>query len=714
MANKKRSKRGTGRRATKRANIREVQQSAQKTTANKYHGVTAHYMLRITLRSDLCPGSGDGFSSGIDTDVCFDAQGIPFIPGRRLKGCLRESARLITNNSNRASNIIDLIFGKAGADEGGAISVANATMCDSRSYGSIDATLNCYTYTRAQTKMDRKTGTVTDGTLRFIRVVKHYQENGTETQFEAEVRLEHARFNSKDEARAARDLLRDAVRGLRNIGQSRNRGFGAVSCELISREQSAKNRDLQESYVISSVDDVTEVLSYRVRLDSPLMLALQSGSRSLGYVPGTSVLGFFAGRMRNREDFDQLFLSGRVRFSPRYPVDDEGNRCVPCAPFIAKIKGGNRDGALMNALTYVQKLGETPKPLRDGFMSPATWNPVETKSEIVYHHSTGSDGTKATLYTQECISMGQELAGFIECPKEFAEDFKRELVWDQLTFGRSKSAQYSRCSLVNATHDYSHMRDKLNIESGEHYALLFDSDALIEGEDGCFTTSYESLKRQLAKVTSATGSWFEACDAELKNERHPCSSLSVRTITGYNAKWNQKKPHVRAIAAGSCLVFKATASAHDVPTVMHIGERLAEGFGCVLLLDLSKVVPTNAQKRGGEPLHTTQSLNELARLNAIAYAEEAQSRFFSDSDHGSSFIGRLTLMVDESQSRDELIRRLESIKSDSKRNAALTLVDELCHRLTTPTWPLEKECLQLLLTLEKYYAKQAKTREGSE
>ena len=53
------------------------------------------YKLQISLKSDTLIGSGEGFGSIIDTDVVFDSLGLPFIPGRRLKGCMRESANQV-------------------------------------------------------------------------------------------------------------------------------------------------------------------------------------------------------------------------------------------------------------------------------------------------------------------------------------------------------------------------------------------------------------------------------------------------------------------------------------------------------------------------------------------------------------------------------------------------------------------------------------------
>ena len=52
-------------------------------------------ILKIRLKSDLCAGSGYSFAGIVDSDVCYNQNGFPYILGRRIKGCLREAAELI-------------------------------------------------------------------------------------------------------------------------------------------------------------------------------------------------------------------------------------------------------------------------------------------------------------------------------------------------------------------------------------------------------------------------------------------------------------------------------------------------------------------------------------------------------------------------------------------------------------------------------------------
>ena len=39
----------------------------------------------IQLMSDLCAGNGESVGSGIDSDICTDNYGFPFIPGRFMR-----------------------------------------------------------------------------------------------------------------------------------------------------------------------------------------------------------------------------------------------------------------------------------------------------------------------------------------------------------------------------------------------------------------------------------------------------------------------------------------------------------------------------------------------------------------------------------------------------------------------------------------------------
>lgn len=90
------------------------------------------YTLSIKLLSDALINSGEGFGAIIDSDVVFDDVGLPYIPAKRIKGCLRDAAReacemlksaqvisfinLDKSDEDREYKIIEQVFGSPGKE----------------------------------------------------------------------------------------------------------------------------------------------------------------------------------------------------------------------------------------------------------------------------------------------------------------------------------------------------------------------------------------------------------------------------------------------------------------------------------------------------------------------------------------------------------------------------------------------------------------------
>lgn len=233
------------------------------------------YKLTITLKSDLCVGSGYSYARVIDSDICYDDLGIPYIPAKRLKGCLREAAELIGNavadtggenapqpeeqsgaqsgarTKAQAEAQIEALFGKAGADAATGLFLENAYIEDYgeirreieqlgkefRRYITPQSILEQFTAVKAQTKIE-KNGAAKDNSLRYTRTVSHYSPFGSgdeEMRFTADAVLPGTLDGG------AVRLFERAVLALRNIGMDRNRGLGSVRCtaEQILKEDGA-------------------------------------------------------------------------------------------------------------------------------------------------------------------------------------------------------------------------------------------------------------------------------------------------------------------------------------------------------------------------------------------------------------------------------------------------------------------------------------------
>lgn len=654
--------------------------------------------LSIVLKSDLCAASGDGFSSGIDVDVCLDAYGLPIIPGRRLKGCLREAAVDIGAEPSR----IDAIFGRLRAASSGSLHVGNAQLPDApelheliqSSRYSANQVTPVFTQIRAQTAIENDT--VAEGSLRFIRVVKRLHPiSGNELAFIAPLSI-------------ADEFIPDIQRiakAMRNIGYRRNRGLGAVRCRVAPVERERNGR----------VTHFPGGFAYAVRLDEPLMASRQ-GFDSSDFVPGSSVRGYFASRLAQDLDaatFEQAFLCDAVSFSPLYPVAPSGNRAIPAFGLLAKIKGsqqGDRDGAVVNlAYPHLQlRDSEQPKPLKDGFLDPMTLDAVETQREVVYHHATGrATGDEPTLYTQECLSACQVFAGYVSGPDDLLGYFEEVLETQAITFGRSKTAQYSHCSLVDYTGDMTGRRT-LPVEQGEMIVALLDSDTLLA--DGRAGYTNDPLRLAAAIAT--------ASDGALNPKPSALSNMKYRVLSGYNAKWNQKKPQLRAFAAGTYLMLQSVGT--QVPSEVHVGEYTADGLGRVLLLPAQSLVPneSNVQQTGSARRKSERhfsdedrrawtvvfereaQVQELRRV-AIECAKRADLQKFTP-----SFVGRIMRMCEQATSAGNLDERIASVKNESKRRIAQHIVTDARNRLGKCPWCNERQCLETLFGLIRIRAKQ--------
>jgi CRISPR/Cas system CSM-associated protein Csm3 (group 7 of RAMP superfamily) len=195
--------------------------------------------LNIELLSDTLVGSGEGWGATIDSDIVFDEYGLPYIPAKRIKGCLRESAVEVLEMFEQAKikfvsqTEIDSLFGKAGQAESGELSLSNAYIENYASNkqwiewlenrpGSIfskDTVLNTFTSIRRQTAI-KKSGVKKEHSLRISRVLNRG------LKFSAKIEA------SENTEKKQIEFLSFAARNLRHIGTNRNRGFGLVTCSL--------------------------------------------------------------------------------------------------------------------------------------------------------------------------------------------------------------------------------------------------------------------------------------------------------------------------------------------------------------------------------------------------------------------------------------------------------------------------------------------------
>lgn len=199
------------------------------------------FTLEVTALSPLHLGSGRA-DVNVDAEVVHDRAGLPYFPGKRLKGLIYESALEVLEMSELAGlslfteeEMEELFQHDVQSDT--QLTIPNLHLASEEAARQMEEdwlylqqhypelvsaqdVFSLYTSLRYQTMIDRETGTAAETSLRNIRVV---DEGLT---FCGTVRL-------KGGTRKKLTILALALRNLSQAGMKRNRGFGRISCAML-------------------------------------------------------------------------------------------------------------------------------------------------------------------------------------------------------------------------------------------------------------------------------------------------------------------------------------------------------------------------------------------------------------------------------------------------------------------------------------------------
>lgn len=198
--------------------------------------------LKIELKflSDSLISSGNGFGAIVDSDIVFDEYGLPFIPAKRIKGCLKESAEQIESfQKGLGINSVDT-FGEEGQTSETGVYFSSLKL---KEYDSIqpwieylsnndkysnlfgkNQILDHFTYYRMQTKIDSEKQTAEETSLRTSRVLA---AKSNPDIFEGSIFI-----SNHDKVESIKKTLEIAAKNLKHIGLMRNRGFGNVEVTI--------------------------------------------------------------------------------------------------------------------------------------------------------------------------------------------------------------------------------------------------------------------------------------------------------------------------------------------------------------------------------------------------------------------------------------------------------------------------------------------------
>lgn len=628
--------------------------------------------LIITLKSDLCAAVGKGYAAVVDNDTAIDELGLPYIPARRLKGCLRETAEQYMTDGD-----LDAIFGRTGDDRSGKLRISDAK---NRNYDSLAAEIkrnnlshedvtNLFCRIISQTEIDDDTSSAKAESLRFTRVVECSSpiDDNNYLVFEAYITCPGY---EKSENNGERSPLEVLVSRLHNIGYHRNRGLGAVKCELAEESEDETESDIKFAESVNNIaDDVEYEFKYTVRLEDDLMLPGNGADRSIDYIPGTSVLGALAGKYVTSNpdfsdfEFNNLFYSRDVSFGNLYPSSESGDIAYPSPAFFGTIKAAvsDEDKGIKNIIGKSTDSGKQYKPLKKDFVD-SDFNKRIAERKTVYHNALNGDSAVG-LYTQYCLCSGQYYSGVITAKGEKMRKIANLMSSDKINFGRSKTAQYSFCKIVKRE-ICDKENSQIDLKAGTTAAVVLRSDVVLVDAEGRYNAEFSVLQRA---VNLAFG---DICPDIVKKE----TAIRTHTISGYNSQWNLKKLQFPAIRAGSCIVFEIREDT-TAPCVAIVGEKQNEGYGVVELIPNADKLESAKQ----EPFEKPECDKErtTGKLTAAVQRERNKEKLideainYADKIHlKPAQVGRVTLMCRESKNLAQFIERINSIKTDSTRENA--------------------------------------------
>jgi len=522
-----------------------------------------HFKLTFEILQYWHCGTGAGGEGDVDATPITEPSGLPYIPGKHIKGLLREAARFAKQEGFTDADLETHWFGVRTSNAGqtetsGLIHVANAKMNGpfadyARSFHAANGhpcpESTALFETLRQTAL--KDGIALDKSLRSIRCT-------VSTTLETIVEIE---------AEAEKDLTL-LCKLVRAVGHARNDGLGRCKVTCVRSEEGAAKTT--NSVANSSTSRLVEL----TLIDDVIVSAASGtsgGHRCLDHIPGSAMLGIAAahcyGPLKGAGKAIDVFHAGKVRFGSAYPVTGK-SESIP-APASWHFGKDEKSAAPKCRATDPEALGSSqPKQLREGFVSDGTL----VKPVTGYRLKTAIDPDSGTAEEAKLFGFAYLPAGMRFIARLDADDADSlSLVLGafdgrQIRIGRSRRNEFGRATakLVDA---------KSSDESpkgGTTFSILAESDLALVTPQGFPATSPEqiSLALGLPDAPDTADNW------KIDPTR---TFLRTRRYSPWNAHRKGFGPERTVIRAGS--VITCIGNTSFTPSNKPVGRFQAEGLG---------------------------------------------------------------------------------------------------------------------------------------
>ncbi|KAA5805722.1 RAMP superfamily CRISPR-associated protein [Thermoanaerobacterium thermosaccharolyticum] len=658
--------------------------------------------IKIDLLSYTLIGSGEG-AGIIDSDVILDDFGFPYIPSRRIKGVLKESAKEVCDILGLNDyKIVNSIFGNDGFSEG-KLHVGNLYINDYKEIkeeienlknyknsiykdfvNSLKIT-SYYTVIRQQTSIEEDSGIAKKGSLRTFRVLK------PGLKFEGEL------YEINPLTKNEKAILYLAAFNLKRIGTSRNRGFGNIRCSIegikfdnLDDEIQKLKNGIEKTEEIKSSNskfdgnrrENIKKLPYKITALSPILIAKEIGEQNTiyteRYIPSTTIRGLFASKFikelslgksaHENDDFYNIFLRGEIIVTPAYPLKND--KIYYPAFYLHKEKGKD-SSPVYNILEKIPENKKTKPVNKMVYYSGDNIYSHDISTTFYFHNTRDREKGHSTgegIFYYEAINEGEEFKGFIIGDEGYLEGIKK-LFKERFTsfIGRSKSAQYG---LVKIEIGDLENIDMLEDEDKE-FIIVTISPVILHNDWGFSEVSEKILKNYLKKH-------FNDCDIIVEK-----IIARIEYVEHFIGIWGMKNTRELAYSPGSAfkIIVKGCDNLKEKLNNLltyGFGEKSDLGFGRVkiywYLNEEYNVAKEEDEYVNIKPQKSKSIIDDIVKREikeVIKNKAFDKARDFANKENiSNNLIGRLEGMLLETNNIDDWRTKLSKL---DKKPAAETL-----------------------------------------
>lgn len=422
------------------------------------------------------------------------------------------------------------------------------------------------------------------------------------------------------------------------------------------------------------------------------------------YIPGSAIRGALAHlyinahKLQNAyEDatFFDLFLSGKVRFLPAYPIGcrelEQGDAFVmPLSLMRSKDKTQTVDltAAAENKAGFKKLQGFVVK--KDSKLYQ-----IDIDAKIELHMSRSGDGERiigssreGNVFNYEYLEAGQLFKGAYIADDDVAELLQKvllELNVEVLHLGRAKSAQYGKCLYAAMP-----VKEAQQVALGDKLYLLAQTPYIAFG-------SWQ-------RVEQAAGELLGELEARLGCELAKDGLqifAAAESIDGYVGVWQAKKQAERALSAGTLIELRLNGAVDSAQLqealLQGLGKGTEDGFGQFIIwqpLARPELVDKLPQKQFKNIVLSNEVKKIAKKIIRERLLQEVRQQAAQDAQSG-----KLKINIENS---NHILKRVEGLMySDQHKSVIQNIIkgDEFKKKAKDNLWNIKYDGVELFKML---------------